>query len=224
MPGARLPEEAMAMRVAKEFRDGMLVNLGIGLPVYCASYVPPEVEILSHSENGLLGYGAIITDREEADPNLVVAGGQSVRRKPGMAIFDQAESFAIVRGGRLDLAVLGAFEVSERGDLANWCRPGKEIASTIGGGMDIACSARRIIAMMTHTTSENRPKIVRECSAPLTAPRCVSLIVTDIAVIEVAREGLVLKEVAPGWTPEEVQALTEPQLILAPDLSEMTLS
>lgn len=222
MPGERLTEEAMAMRAAREFQDGMLINLGAGIPSRCSSYVPPDKEILLHAENGLIGFGDVITDPARADPNLMNAGGYPVAPKPGMAIVDHTESFAIIRGGHIDITVLGALEVSEKGDLANNTLPGKQVGS-YGGAPDLAYNAKRVIVCMTHTTKDGNPKIVKECSTPLTAPACVDLIITDIAVIEVTNEGLVLKEVAPGWTPEEVQALTEPRLIISPDVKEIEL-
>jgi 3-oxoacid CoA-transferase subunit B len=218
----RLDEQTMALRAVKEFQDGMVVNLGVGMPTLCSMYVPPEKEILFHSENGVLGFGPIITDPDLADVNLINAGVQPVSRKVGMSFFDHAESFAMIRGAHVDIAVLGAIQVSERGDLANWLLPGKKVGS-LGGGMDLAFCARKVIALTTHTTKDGRPKIVRQCSEPLTAPACVDLIVTDIAVIEVTPEGLLLREVIPGWTAEEVQALTEPRLTVAADLKEMEL-
>ena len=218
----RLDEQTMALRAVKEFQDGMVVNLGVGMPTLCSMYVPPEKEVLFHSENGVLGFGPIVTNPDDADLNLINAGVQPVARKPGMSFFEHAESFAMIRGGHVDVAVLGAIQVSEKGDLANWLLPGKKVGS-LGGGMDLAFCARKVIALTTHTTKEGKPKIVRRCSEPLTAPGCVGLIVTDVAVIEVTADGLLLREVAPGWTAEEVQALTEPKLKAAADLKEMEL-
>ena len=218
----RLDEQTMALRTVKEFQDGMVVNLGVGMPTLCSMYVPPEKEILFHSENGVLGFGPIVTNPDDADLNLINAGVQPVTRKPGMSFFEHAESFAMIRGGHVDVAVLGAIQVSEKGDLANWLLPGKKVGS-LGGGMDLAFCARKVIALTTHTTKDGKPKIVRRCSEPLTAPACVNLIVTDVAVIEVTADGLLLREVAPGWTAEEVQALTEPKLKASPDLKEMEL-
>ncbi len=218
----RLDEQTMALRAVKEFQDGMVVNLGVGMPTLCSMFVPPEKEIIFHSENGVLGFGPIITDPELADVNLINAGVQPVSRQPGMSFFEHAESFAMIRGGHVDIAVLGAIQVSEKGDLANWLLPGKKVGS-LGGGMDLAFCARRVIALTTHTTKDGRPKIVRQCSEPLTAPGCVDLVVTDIAVIEVTPEGLLLREVAPGWTADEVRALTEPELGVTADLKDMAL-
>lgn len=222
MPGERLDEQTMAMRAAKEFQDGMVVNLGVGIPTLCSNFIPAGREVIFHSENGIIGFGPIVTDPNEADENLINAGVQPVRPRPGMAIVDHAESFVIIRGGHIDLTVLGALQVSERGDLANYTLPGKQVGS-FGGGQDLAFCAQKVMAVMTHTTREGQQKIVKDLTSPITAPACVDLIVTDIAVIEVAPEGLVLREVAPGWTADEVQALTEPQLIISPDLKEVEL-
>src|SRR3989304_142082 len=219
MTGERLDEQTMALRVAKEFEDGMVVNLGVGIPTLCSNFVPPEKEIIFHSENGIIGFGPIVTDPDDADENLINAGVQPVQPRPGMAIVDHAESFVMIRGGHIDLAVLGALEVSERGDLANYTLPGKEVGS-FGGGQDLAFCAKRVVAVMTHTTLEGRPKIVRELTSPVTAPACVDLIVTDIAAIEMTDKGLLLREAVPGWTAEHIQALTEPRLMVAPDLRE----
>ena len=222
MPGERLDEQTMALRAAKEFQDGMVVNLGVGIPTLCSNFVPPEKEIIFHSENGIIGFGPIVTDPDEADENLINASVQPVRPKPGMAIVDHAESFVIIRGGHIDMTVLGALQVSERGDLANYTLPGKEVGS-FGGGQDLAFCAKKVVALMTHTTREGGPKVVRELTSPVTAPGCVDLIITDIAVIEVTDQGLLLKEAAPGWTAAEVQALSAPQLRVSPDLKEIEL-
>jgi 3-oxoacid CoA-transferase B subunit len=222
MAGERLDEQTIAIRAAKEFQDGMIINLGVGIPTYCSNFVPPEREILFHSENGVIGFGPIISDPDQADENLINAGVQPVSAKPGMAIMDHAESFCIIRGGHIDITVLGALQVSEKGDLANYTIPGKQIGS-FGGGQDLAFCAKKVIALMIHTTKEGEPKIVKRCTSPVTAPECVDMIITDIAVIDVTPEGLVLREVAPGWSAEEVQKLTEARLIVPPDLKEMEL-
>jgi 3-oxoacid CoA-transferase B subunit len=222
MTGERLDEQTMALRVAKEFEDGMVVNLGVGIPTLCSNFVPPEKEIIFHSENGIIGFGPIVTDPDDADENLINAGVQPVQPKPGMAIVDHAESFAIIRGGHIDLTVLGALQVSERGNLANYTLPGKEVGS-FGGGQDLAFCAKKVVAVMTHTTREGKPKIVKELTSPITAPACVNLIITDIAAIEVTNQGLLLTEAVPGWTPEDIQAITEAQLRVATDLREMEL-
>jgi 3-oxoacid CoA-transferase B subunit len=222
MPGERLDEQIMALRAAKEFQDGMIINLGVGIPTYCSNFVPPEREVLFHSENGVIGFGPIIDDPDEADDRLVNAGVQPISPKSGMALMDHAESFCIIRGGHVDITVLGSVQVSEKGDLANYRIPGKQVGN-LGGGQDLAFCAKKVIALMTHTSKEGEPKIVKKCTEPLTAPECVDQIITDIAVIDVTPEGLVLREVAPDWTAEEVQALTEARLIVPPDLQEMTL-
>jgi 3-oxoacid CoA-transferase B subunit len=218
----RLDEQTMALRVAKEFKDGMVVNLGIGIPTLASNFIPEEKEVIFHSENGCLGFGAAAASPEEEDFNLVNASGQFVTRRPGMSFFDHAESFAMIRGKHIDLCVLGGLQVSEKGDLANWTLSEKRMGG-VGGAMDLAIGAARLIIVMTHTTKDDKPKILKECTFPLTASRCVSLIITDLAVIEVTGEGLVLKEVAPGWSAAEVQGLTEPKLVPAPDLHEIEL-
>ncbi|MDY6844896.1 MAG: 3-oxoacid CoA-transferase subunit B [Thermodesulfobacteriota bacterium] len=217
----RLDRETVALRVASEFKDGMIVNLGIGIPTMAVNFIPEGREIIFHTENGCLGFGPI-ADIEEADLDLINAGGQATTAQPGMSFFDHADSFGMIRRGRIDLCVLGGMQVSERGDLANWITPERSVGN-IGGGMDLAFCAKKLIVAMEHTTYDNQPKIVKECSYPLTAPRCVDLIVTDIAVFEVAEGGLVLKEVAPKWTVSDVQALTEPKLIISQDLKELEI-
>jgi len=217
----RLDPQTMALRAAKEFADGMIVNLGIGTPTMAANFVPAGREVLFHAECGALGYGPVAT-AGEGDPNLVNASGQPVMPQPGMCVFDHAESFAMIRGGYIDVTVMGAYQVSEKGDLANWMPPKRQVG-TIGGAMDLAFGAKGVIVIMNHTTKGGEYRIVKECSYPLTAPRCVSLIITDVAVLEVTDHGLVLKEVAPGWTPEEVQSITEPALIVDPDWHEVEL-
>jgi 3-oxoacid CoA-transferase B subunit len=217
----RLDRQIMALRVAKEFQDGNVVNLGIGIPGLAANFVPAGREVIFHSENGVLGYGEI-TLPGEGDLDLVNAGGQTVKRAPGMCFFSHDESFAIVRGGHLDVSVMGAYQVSEKGDLANYMVPERQVG-TIGGAMDLAFGAKKLIIVMNHTTKEGDYRIVKKCHYHLTAPKCVDLIVTDIAVIEVTKKGLVLKEVAPGWTPEDVQKLTEPKLVVAPDCRDIEL-
>jgi len=218
----RLDEQAMALRVAKEFKDGMIINLGFGIPTLAANFIPEDIEVIFHAENGCLGYGPMPTTVEEEDFHLVNATGTFATPKPGMCFFDHAESFSMIRGRHIDLCVLGGLQVSEKGDLANWAtgvgRPGN-----IGGAMDLAFGAYHLIAVMTHTTKNNEPKVLKECTYPLTAPHCVDLIVTDISVIEVTPDGLLLKETAPGWTADEVQTLTEPRLKISPDLKQMEL-
>jgi 3-oxoacid CoA-transferase B subunit len=217
----KLDRQIMALRVAKEFEDGNVVNLGIGIPMLASNFIPAGREVIFHTENGALGFGEV-TLPGEGDLDLVNAGGQTVKPQPGMCFFGHDESFAIVRGGHLDISVMGAYQVSEKGDLANYMVPERQVG-TIGGAMDLAFGANRLIIAMNHVTKQGEPRIVTKCSYELTAPQCVDLIVTDIAVIEVTDKGLVLKEVAPGWTPEEVQSLTEPSLIVDPDCHEIEL-
>lgn len=218
---AKLDRQTMALRVAKEFEDGDVINLGIGIPVLAANYIPAGREVLFHSENGILGFGEI-TAAGEGDPDLVNAGGQTVNSQPGMCCFGHTESFTMIRGGHVDISVMGGYQVSEKGDLANWLVPERKIG-TIGGAMDLATGVRRLIVTMNHVTKKSEPRVVKQCSYPLTALNCVDLLVTDIAVIQVTEKGMVLKEVAPAWTPEEVQSLTEPKLIIDPDCHEIEL-
>lgn len=216
----KLDRQTIALRVAKEFQDGDVVNLGFGIPVLASNFVPAGREVMFHTENGALGFGEVMLPGE-GDLDLTNASGQPVTAQPGMSFFGQAESLAMMRGGHIDVSVVGGFQVSGKGDLANWATPDKQL--TIGGAMDLAEGAKRLIVAMNHITKEGQCRIVRKCTYPLTALECVDLIVTDIAVIEVTRQGLVLKEVAPGWTPEEVQNLTEPTLAIDPDYHEITL-
>jgi len=217
----RLDEETIALRAAKEFGDGMVVNLGYGMPGLCANFIPEGRAVFFQSENGTLGYGPLLTD-EEKDYELINASDQPVTPLPGMCFFDSATSFDMIRGGHIDLVILGAYQVSEKGDLANWGRPGRP-ATGMGGGMDLALGGKKLMVMMLHTTKEGGPRIVRQCTFPLTARNCVDKIFTDIAVIDVTKQGLVLREVAPSWTAEEVQALTKPNLIIGEDLKEIEL-
>ncbi len=216
----KLDRQTMALRVAKEFQDGDIVNLGLGIPTLASNFVPTGREVIFQSENGVLGFGEI-TLPGEGDTDLINASGMTVHPQPGMCFFGQAESFCMIRGGHIDITVMGAFQVSEKGDLANWAMPDKEL--TIGGSMDLAMGSERVIAVMEHATKDGQHRILKKCSYPLTALESVNLIVTDIAVIEVTDLGLVLKEFAPGWTPEDVQRLTEPQLIIDPECQEITL-
>ena len=216
----RLTRELVAMRVARELAPGSVVNLGVGLPTLVGAFVPPDAGILLQAENGILGYGGFSED--DYDPDLINAGGQPVRLSPGASFFDSAASFAMIRGGHIDVAVLGGLQVSERGDLANWSVPERG-GGSIGGAMDLAVGARRLIVAMEHTTKDGRPRIMRECSYPLTAPRCVDLIVTDLAVVEVGPAGLTLREVAPGWAPGEVVTVTDAPLAVPDDVREMEL-
>ena len=214
----RLSRELMAMRVAGELEDGTVVNLGIGMPTLVSNYIPMDGSIILHAENGVIGYGPFPQEGQE-DANLVNAGGQPVTLQPGAAIVSHADSFAMIRGGYIDVAVLGGFQVSQRGDLASWSTDEESLGSP-GGAVDIALAARRVIVMMEHTTKEGGPKLLRECGYPLTGRECVEVVITDLGLFQVTGDGLLLREIAPGWTVEDVQALTDAPLTLSPELRE----
>ncbi|MBN2318994.1 MAG: 3-oxoacid CoA-transferase subunit B [Acidobacteria bacterium] len=218
----RLDRQTIALRVAKEFPDGAVVNLGAGIPTLAANFVPEGRTVIFHAENGVLGFGGVPEKTEDENPYYLGANGLPFSAQPGMSFFHHADSFTMIRGRHIDITVLGALQVSEHGDLANWTFPERGIGN-IGGAMDLASGCASVIIAMEHVTPKGQLKILNNCSYPLTATGCVDRIFTDIAVIQVTPEGLVLKETAPGWTPEEVQSYTEPKLILAPDLREIEL-
>jgi 3-oxoacid CoA-transferase subunit B len=222
MSKTRLTREQIAERAAMELPDGVYVNLGWGIPNLIAAYVPSNISVYFHSENGILGMGPRAKSGEE-DFDLVDAMKVPVTLLPGGAYFSQDDAHVMTRGGHLDICILGGLQVSERGDLANWRVPGAKGAGGIGGAMDISVGAKKLIVTMEHTAKDGASKIVKNCTYPLTAIECVDTIITDLAVIDVTPEGLVLREVAPGFTPEEVQAVTEPKLLRAAKVSAMSL-
>jgi len=216
-----LDKDGIAKRIARELKDGYYVNLGIGIPTLVANYIPDGIQVILHSENGLLGIGPFPA-AGQIDPDLINAGKQTVTYIPGAAFFDSASSFAMVRGGHIDLTVLGALEVSDQGDIASWKVPGKMVKG-MGGAMDLAAAAKNVIVAMQHTSKPGVSKLVRKCSLPLTGVKCVKKVVTELAVLDVTPDGFKLLERAPGVTVDDIRCATEGRLVIEGDIPEMQL-
>ncbi|WP_114789185.1 CoA transferase subunit B [Niabella yanshanensis] len=214
-----LTKEQIAQRIARELQDGYYVNLGIGIPTLVANYIPEGIEVVLQSENGMLGMGAF-PEKGHADPDLINAGKQTVTLQPGGVFFDSATSFAMIRGGHVDLTVLGAFEVTDTGDIASWKIPGKMVKG-MGGAMDLVAAAKNIIVAMQHTSKDGQSKLLKTCTLPLTGVACVKKVVTDLAVLDITEEGFVLLERAPGVSVEAIQKATEGRLVIKGDIPQM---
>jgi 3-oxoacid CoA-transferase subunit B len=217
-----LTKEQIAKRIALELKDGYYVNLGIGIPTLVANYIPEGVEVILQSENGLLGMGPFPFEGEE-DPDLINAGKQTITTIPGSAFFDSAMSFGMIRAGKVDLTVLGAMEVNDRGDIANWKIPGKMVKG-MGGAMDLVASAKNIIVAMQHVNKAGESKLLKECSLPITGIACVKKVVSELGLFEITEDGFVLMEIAPGVTVEDVKAKTEGRLLISPDLKQIEIA
>ncbi len=218
----KLERQAMCDRLAMEFQDGWIVNLGVGMPTLCSNYSDPSREIINHAENGVVGYGPLAKEGE-VDRHLVNAGGQSVTPLPGMACVHHADSFMMIRGGMIDVTVMGAYEVAENGDFANWRIPSRK-GGGIGGAMDLAAGAKRVFIAMEHTTRDGKPRLRKRCAVPITALGVVHLVCTNLGLFEIVDEAFMLREIAPGYTPDDIRVVTEGKLIVADGLREFRIA